>query len=167
MNGKFLTKLLNESYRNQILAQHAKIINDSKLQIKQYATYVVDKHAKDRKVELKDSREFFYGYDPIDIISYCANDNTIKKLCFEFKTINHFLHENKREIAVDVVKCILVQIIRENKDDVMSFDIDKIDADAKELERQYTEKLKSIQNDNKLTKEDNHNEHRNYRKTID
>jgi hypothetical protein len=69
------------------------------------------------------------------------------------------LHENKREIAVDVVKCILVQIIRENKNDVISFDIDKIDADAKELERQYTEKLKSIQNDNKLTKEDNHNEH--------
>lgn len=152
MNSKFLTKLLNEQYRNQILAKNTKIISDPKMQLNQYATYVVDKHNKDRNESLKDSREFFYGFNPIDVIAYCAIDGTIKKLCFEFKTVNHFLHNNDRLTAVDVVKCILSEIVRENKRDVVSFDIDKIDADAKLLEEQY---LKSRINNQDKKDDDN------------
>ena len=155
MNGKFLTKLLDENYRNQILAKNSKYVNDQKLQLKQYATYVVDKHAKDRKNEFKDSREFFYGYDPIDVIAYCAADGTVNKLCFEFKTVNHFLHENNRLAAVDVVKCILAEIARERKSKLLSFDIDKIDADAKMIEETYN---KQQQVSNSLNDKDSNNE---------
>ena len=137
MNGKFLTKLLDSDYRNQFILKNSKLVTNNKIQLNQYATYVVDKHAKDRKLEFKDSREFYYGFDPIDIIAYCANDGSIKKLCFEFKTVNHFLHENNRLAAVDVVKCILIEIARENKAQFQSYDIEKIDADAKMLEKQY------------------------------
>lgn len=161
MNSKFLTKLLNESYRNQLLAKYSKYLSNTDLQLNQYATYIVDKHSKDRKIELKDSREFFYGYDPIDIIAYCAKDGSVKKLCFEFKTVNHFLHDNDRKAAVDVVKCILTEIVHENKHDVISFDIDKIDADAKEIERKYNETMKTIeqQYDENNKKELTTNEH--------
>ena len=55
------------------------------------------------------------------------------------------MHENDRKTAVDVVKCILAEIVYENKHDVISFDIDKIDADAKEVERKYNETLKNIE----------------------
>lgn len=156
MNSKFLTKLLNESFRAQILTKNAKIINDTKLQLNQYATYVVDKHAKDQNLKLKNSREFFYGYDPIDILAYCSVDGSVKKLCFEFKTVNHFLHENNRLVAVDVVKCILSEIVRENKKDILSFDIDKIDADAKQLEEKYKKEIENLkkQKENKELKND-------------
>ena len=152
MNGKFLTKLLDTDYRNQFLLKNSKFTSNNEIQLNQYATYVVDKHAKDRKMEFKESREFYYGFDPIDIISYCANDGSIKKFCFEFKTVNHFLHKNNRLAAVDVVKCILIEIARENKAQFKSFNIEQIDADAKMLEKQYAERAnttKQIEENNK------------------
>ncbi len=107
------------------------------MKLKQYATYIVDKHKKDRKGEFKDSKEMCYGYSPIDIIAYVSKDGSIKKSVFEFNSINHFLIENDHDKAVETAICILSQLASENKKDVACFDIDKIDADAKKVEEEY------------------------------
>ena len=131
LNKKFLTKLLGDEFRRKVLQQHYKIVESKDLKLKQYATYVVDKHKKERKTEMKDIRAAYYGYSPIDVLVYVAKDDSIKKSLFEFNSVNHFLVKDDHKSAVEVVTCILAQLVHENKNDVSVFDIDKIDAVAK------------------------------------
>lgn len=137
LNRKFLTKVLNEKFRKNIILQNKKYIESNTLKLKQYATYVIDKHKKDRRVDFKDSKEMNYGYSPIDIIAYVAKDGNIKKLLFEFNSINHFLIKNDYAKAIETMICILSQLSVENKKDILCFDIDKIEADAKKAEEEY------------------------------
>lgn len=137
LNRKFLTKLLGSKFRARTIAQHAKLVESKALGLKQYATYVVDKHSKERNMSLSRSREACYGYSPIDVLAYVARDGSIKKSLFEFNTVNHFLAAGDYGSAVEAVACILAQLVHENKKCVACFDIDKIDADAKKAEAEY------------------------------
>ena len=65
LNKKFLTKLLDDNFRKTIIAKNNRLISNPKLQIKQYATYVVDKHTKERNIAFKDDKSMFYGFNPI------------------------------------------------------------------------------------------------------
>lgn len=143
LNKKFLTKLLGDEFRKRVMSQHHKYIESRDLKLKQYATYVVDKHKKERNLEMKDLRAAYYGYSPVDVLAYVAKDSTIKKSLFEFNSVNHFLVKDDHKRAVEVVTCILVQLVHENKKDIAVFDIDKIDADAKKLEDAYMKEMKT------------------------
>lgn len=139
LNKKFLTKLLDDEFRNNVLLKNNKIILNPNLKLKQYATYVVDKHMKDRNQLYKTVKSMYYGFTPIDMFAYVSTKNEIKQLVFEFNSINHFLVKNDHKTAVNVAICILSEIVRENKNDVLSFDIDKIDAYVKMIEKTYNE----------------------------
>lgn len=161
INKKFFTRLLNAEYRKKTMMKNHKFINDEKLKVKQYATYVVDKHCKDRNMDVKDSKEAKYGLCPIDVIAYCANDGTVKKSLFEFNSINHFLVKDEHSNAVEVAICIISELAKENKKDVCCFDIDKIDADMKRCEEDYlkmVEEMKKMKDKNGNNSEEVHKE---------
>lgn len=140
LNKKFLTRLLNKDFRHRVMASNSKLLSSNALKLKQYATYIVDKHNKERNIELKDSVEYRYGFCPIDVIAYCSIDGSVKKIVLEFNSINHFLAKGDHESAVEVAICILMQLANEVKKDIESFDIDKIDADMKKAEQAYAKK---------------------------
>ena len=147
LNKKFLTKLLNEDFRKKVLLKNHKFVESQSLKLKQYATYVVDKHNKERKQELKESKAAKYGFCPVDIIAYCAKDGSVKKSLFEFNSINHFLVKGDHDAAVEVATCIISELVSESKKDVVCFDIDKIDSDMKKCEEEYLkaqEELKKL-----------------------
>lgn len=157
LNKKFLTKLLDDNFRKTIIAKNNRLISNPKLQIKQYATYVVDKHTKERNIAFKDDKSMFYGFNPVDIFSYVSIDGSLRQLVFEFNTINHFLVKKDHNSAVEATICILSEIVNENKKDVESFDIDKIDAYMKTIEKQYASTKqqldKTIENESNKTEE--------------
>ena len=137
LNKKFFTHLLNDNYRKSILLKNDRIINDQNLKLKQYATYIVDKHRNDRDDNYKDIKQANYGFCPFDVFMWVAKDRTVKKLLFEFNSINHFLVEDNHSKAVEVAICMLSEFARENKKDIISFDIDKIEAESKKAQEAY------------------------------
>ena len=137
LNKKFFTRLLNDNYRNAILAKNRKIINDASLKLKQYATYIVDKHRNDRDENYKHIKQAGYGFCPFDIFMWVAKDESVKKLLFEFNSINHFLVKDEREHAVEVAICMLSELVKENKKDIKDFDIDRIEAESKKAQENY------------------------------
>lgn len=145
INKKFLTKLLNDNYRQAILAKNAKIIASTSLKLKAYATYIVDKHMKERDDNLRDAKEANYGFCPFDVLMWVANDGNVRKTIFEFNTINHFLKAGLHEKAVDVATCILSELVCENKKDIASFDIDKIEIECKNAIDEYDAMHKKMQ----------------------
>lgn len=157
LNKKFLTKLLNPDFRKQVLVKNRKYVDNASLKLKQYATYVVDKHMKERNMAMKDVKAANYGLCPIDVIAYCIGDEIVKTLLLEFNSVNHFLRECNHDAAVEVVMCVMSQIAYENKKDINAFDIDKIEAYVKRCEEEYAkaqEEMKSLKEENDK-KEDN------------
>lgn len=57
-------------------------------------------------------------------------------------TINHFLREYKGQYAIDVVKCILLMWLQQDKE-IESFDYMKIDAELARIEQEYLEREKA------------------------
>ena len=151
LNKKFLTRLLNDSFRKQTLLKNHKFIESKQLKLKAYATYVVDKYVNDRDKAFIDVKEANYGYSPLEVLAYAAEDGSIQTAFFEFNTVSHFLKENAREKAVEVVECILSELAIECKGKIASFDIDKIDVYLKKLEQEY---LKQQEEQAKKAKED-------------
>ena len=137
LNKKFFTRLLNDSYRKSVLLKNDKIINNQDLKIKQYATYAVDKHNNDRVDIYKDIKLAYYGFSPYDVLMWVSDDGSVKKLIFDFNSVNHFLVSNDCSKAVEVVECMLSELIRENRSSIESFDIDRIEAEAKKIQEEY------------------------------
>ena len=137
--------------------KNEKFINDPKIKLKQYATFIVDKHNNERKEEFKDIKEAKYGFCPVDVIAYCSKDGMVKKSLFEFNSINHFLIKNDHKTAVEVAICVISELVRENKKDVDCFDIDRIEADMKKCEEEYLkmqEELKKLKEENEKKDEE-------------
>ena len=144
LNKKFFTRLLNDNYRKTIILKNAKTINNPNLKLKQYATYIVDKHRNDRDENYKDIKQANYGFCPFDVFMWVAKDGNVKKLLFEFNTINHFLVKDNHSKAVEVAICMLSEFVKENKKDIMSFDIDKIEAESKKAQEDYDKAREEI-----------------------
>ena len=145
LNKKFFTRLMNDSYRKSILLKNNKIINHSNLKLKQYATYIVDKHNNERDENYKDIKQANYGYCPFDVFMWVSKDGSVKKLLFEFNAVNHFLVEKNHSKAVEVAVCMLSEFVRENQRDIMSFDIDKIEAESKKIQEDYDKAKEEIE----------------------
>ena len=144
LNKKFFTRLMNDSYRKSILLKNDKIINDASLKLKQYATYIVDKHNNERDNDYKDIKQANYGFCPFDVFMWVSRDGSVKKLLFEFNAVNHFLVESSHSKAVEAAECMLSEFVRENKKDIVSFDIDKIEAESKKAQEDYDKAKKDI-----------------------
>lgn len=144
LNRKFLTRLLNDSYRASVIAKNSKTVNDTGLKLRAYATYVVDRHCRDRNEDYKDIKQASYGFCPFDVLMWVSQDGSIKKSLFEFNTVNHFLVEGKHEKAVEAVMCILSELVRENKRDIACFDIDRAEAESKRLQEDYEKTLSEV-----------------------
>ena len=144
LNKKFFTRLLNDDYRKSILLKNDKIVNSLDLKLKQYATYIVDKHFNERDKNYKDIKQAGYGFCPFDVFMWVSRDGTVKKLLFEFNSVNHFLVKNDRAKAVEVVTCMLSELVRESKKDIESFDIDRIEAESKKVQEDYDKAREEI-----------------------
>lgn len=158
LNKKFFTRLLNDDYRKLVMLRNDKIINSSSLKLKAYATYVVDKHVKERDENYKDIKQANYGFCPFDILMWVSKDGNVKKLLFEFNSVNHFLVKKEHNKAVEVVMCMLSELVKENKKDVICFDIDKIEAESKKAQEDYDkmhEEIKQMVEEQLNRKENN------------
>ena len=144
LNKKFFTRLLNDNYRKTVFVKNNRTINDPILKLKQYATYIVDKHQNDRDENYKDIKQASYGFCPFDVFMWVSKDGSIKKLLFEFNSINHFLVEGSHAKAVEVAICILSELVKENKKDIVCFDIDKIEAESKKAQDEYDKAKEDI-----------------------
>lgn len=149
LNRKFLTRLLGEDFRRSTMLKNSKWIESKDLRLKAYATYVVDKYNNDRDKAYVDVKEANYGYSPLEVIAYVAKDNSIKTAFFEFNSVAHFLKKKDHASAVEVAICILSELAKENKKDIASFDIDKIDTYLKRLEQKYLKKQEQEKEDAK------------------
>ena len=145
LNRKFLTKILNDGFRKSIMLKNRKFIESPRLKLKPYATYVVDKYVNDRDKDFIDVKEANYGYSPLEVLAYVAKDGSINKALFEFNSVSHFLKKKEHDKAVEVVICILSELVKENAKDVEVFDIDKIDAYLKKCEENYLKMQEEMQ----------------------
>jgi len=135
---------MNDSYRKSILLKNNKIIDNASLKLKQYATYIVDKHNNERDNDYKDIKQVNYGFCPFDVFMWVSRDGSVKKLLFEFNAVNHFLVEGVHIKAVEAAECMLSEFVRENKKDIVSFDIDKIEAESKKAQEDYDKAREEI-----------------------
>lgn len=136
LSKKSLTKLLDADFRNSILTAFSNTLNNKKYGIIEYAKYVVDSQIMSRAKNLENDKKSYFGFSPINVL--CAIDKNGKMITkfFEFKVINHFLKEYKGNFAIDVVKCILLMWLNENKN-IDSFNYMKIDNELAKIEKQY------------------------------
>ena len=149
LNKKFLTRLLDDDFRRNVMTKNSRLIESKDLKLKAYATYVVDKYNNDRDKAFIDVKEANYGYSPLEVLAYVAKDGSIKKAFFEFNSVSHFLKKKEHTKAVEVAICILSELAKENKKDIICFDIDKIDAYLKKIEQEWMKKQEKEIEENK------------------
>ena len=152
LSKKRITKLLNASFRKQILDSVDWTKADQHKKIPQYARYIVDSQIAYRSKQFENDKSAYYGFNPIYPLCAILKDGGIDKRFVEFNIVNHFLKEKDGDSAVEVVKCMLIEWCKENKQ-IQDFDIDKIDAELAKIEKEYLEKQKTENKDKEQTKE--------------
>lgn len=150
-NRKFLTKLLDEDFRRRTLAKNRKFISDESLKIKEYAMYVVDYQIIHRSQEFQNDKTAFYGFSPLAVFGYVANDGAVKTMMVEMNSVNHFLKMQNGNAAVDVALCIISQVYAENKDKIRDFDPQTISTELKKLDAEYKNSIDNEDNKQKET----------------
>jgi hypothetical protein len=151
------TKFLNDSFRHQFLQQNSRFMNDESLQLKQYARYVCDSQILNRSKEHEKDKNASYGFSPINFLCAIHQDGSMSKMLFEFKIVNHFLKDKDGDRAVEVVECMLIDLLKNCKT-IKTFDIDIIDAELKKIEDEYL-KSQSENASSENTEETKDNEH--------
>ena len=144
LSKKTLTKLLNAGFRKSILNTYS---NDT-YKLFPYAKYLVDSTIMSRDKSHEKDKNYGYGFSPLGIVCAVMKDGTVKKRFLEFNTVNYFLKDYKGAFAIEVVKCILILWLNEEKNNIQDFDYMKIDAELVKLEKEYLDAAKK-QNDSK------------------
>ena len=147
LNKKTLTKLLNTSFRKNILSSYTK----DKYLINDYARYVVDSQILQRMNGYENDAKSGWGFPQLNILCCIKKDGNIEKKFFEFKTINHFLKEKDGDSAVEVVKCILL-LWKKSDPEILNFDYEKIDAELVKLDKEIADKQAKEQKINETGK---------------
>lgn len=135
ISKKRLTKLLNPEFRISILN---KISEKRRIETKmrQYAQYVVDSMIVNRDQSKENDKNYGYGFSPVQFICAVMKDGTIEKRFFEFNIINHFLIKKDGISAREVVECILIEWLSEDKS-IKNFDMNIIDDELAKIEAEY------------------------------
>lgn len=152
LNKKKITKLLGSEFRKLILGSVHWPLETKK--IPAYARYVVDSQIAYRSKKFENDKAAYYGYNPIYPLCAILKNGTIDKRFFEFNIVNHFLKDKDGDSAVEVVKCILVEWCKENKD-IKDFDINVIDAELARIEKEYLDKLNEEKKIDESVKQEN------------
>jgi len=137
LSKKVLTKLLDADYRKTILKTYT---NDN-YKLFPYAKYLVDSTIMSRDKTYEKDKNYGYGFSPLGIVCAVMKDGTIQKRFLEFNTVNHFLRNYQGEFAIEVIKCILILWLNEDKH-IESFDYELIDKELVKIEKEYLEKQK-------------------------
>ena len=138
LSKKTLTKLLNADFRKSILNTYS---NDT-YKLFPYAKYLVDSTIMSRDKSREKDKNYGYGFSPLGIVCAVMKDGTVKKRFLEFNTVNYFLKDYKGAFAIEVVKCILILWLNEEKNNIQDFDYMKIDAELVKLEKEYLDAAK-------------------------
>lgn len=154
---KKYTKFLNNAFRERFLKESSKILLNRDLQIPQYARYVCDSQILNRSKEHENDKDFEYGFSPINFLCAIHKDGTMSKTLFEFGIVNHFLKLKDGDKAVEVVEVMLIDLVSNDKS-IVSFNIDRIDAELKKIEDEYLKQQSENTNESESGKEDE-NEH--------
>lgn len=136
LNKKTFTKLLNASFRQKILDSYKKDTHG----IVDYAKYVVDSQIIQRMQGYENDAKAGWGFPQLNILCCIRKNGTIDKKFFEFNSVNHFLKDKDGDTAVDVVKCILILWLRNEKSTIESFDYEKIDAELVRIDKEIADK---------------------------
>ena len=136
---KNVTKLLDPNFRKQVLASvPSKWISETKA--KAYSYYVTDSQIISRSKELADNKDACYGFSPLNTLCAVRKDGVVETQLMEFNIVNHFLAKNDGDSAAEVVLCMLVLWLSQDKlKTIRDFDIDTIDAALHKLETEFIE----------------------------
>lgn len=140
---KKYTKFLNDKTRRLFLIQNEKMLQDKSLKIPQYAQYICDLQIINRSKTYENDKKAFYGFSPINFLCGIHKDGTMSTTIFEFGILNHFLKDHEGEKAVEVAEIMLIDLVNDKKS-IVSFDIDKIDAEMKRIENEYLAEQKAL-----------------------
>ena len=143
---KNITKLLNPKFRKQVLQSVSKKWIDS-TKARAYAYYVTDSQIISRSKELADNKDASYGFSPLNTLCAVKKDGTVDMQLVEFGSVNHFLVEKDGDSAAEVVLCMLVLWLQQDKlKTIRDFDIDTIDAALHKVEEEFIENEKKKEN---------------------
>ena len=142
LSKKTMTRLLNADFRKKIIESAFKKETELTKQMKTYAKYIVDNQILARDMAFENDKSAMYGFQPINIICYVKNDNSVEKKFFEFKQVNHFLKNKNGLAAFEVVLCMLALIYKEEKQLIKNFNLDIINKELEKIEAEMLEKQK-------------------------
>lgn len=89
-----------------------------------------------RDQEHENDKEWGYGFTPVNVLCAVSKSGEILKRIFEFNQVNHFLRAKDGDSAVEVVECILIEWMRDDKS-ISGFFLDAIDAELRRVEAEY------------------------------
>nr|DAH74155.1 MAG TPA: hypothetical protein [Caudoviricetes sp.] len=108
---KRLSKLLNDSYRKNILETYSKEISNKDLKIPSYAKHICELQLRSRNMHFSDDKTSYYGFPPINFLCAKHIDGTTSSKIIEFKTINNLLKTKKINAAVEIIEILLAMMV--------------------------------------------------------
>ena len=137
LSKKNVTKLLNPEFRKCVLSTvPAEWIKKTKADA--YAYYVTDSQIVSRDKSLANDKKLCYGFSPLNTLCAVKKDGVVETHLMEFNIVNHFLAKKDGDSAAEVVLCLLVLWLSEDKmKTIKDFDIDTIDKALYKLEQDF------------------------------
>lgn len=137
LSKKNVTKLLNPEFRKHVLSTvPAAWIKKTKADA--YAYYVTDSQIVSRDKSLANDKKSCYGFSPLNVLCAVKSDGVVETHLMEFNIVNHFLVKKDGDSAAEVVLCMLVLWLAEDKlKTIRDFDIDTIDKALYKLEQDF------------------------------
>lgn len=154
---KNVTKLINPVFRKKVLESvPQKWLQETKAVA--YSYYVTDSQIISRSKELADDKNACYGFSPLNTLCAVRKDGVVETQLMEFNIVNHFLAKNDGDSAAEVVLCMLVLWLSQDKlKTIKDFDIDTIDAALHKLETEFIEANKKQKEEEDGAASDNKN----------
>ena len=131
---KRLSKLLNDSYRKNILETYSKEILDKDLKIQSYAKHICELQLKSRDMHFSDDKSSYYGFPPINFLCAKHLDGTTSSKIIEFKLINNLLKTEKIDAAVEIVEIVLAMMVDEDRT-IVGFESEKENKEESKVEK--------------------------------
>lgn len=137
LSKKNVTKLLNPEFRKRVLST-VPLAWIKKTKADAYAYYVTDSQIVNRDKSLACDKKSCYGFSPLNILCAVKKDGVVETHLMEFNIVNHFLVKKDGDAAAEVVLCMLVLWLAEDKmKTIRDFDVETIDKALHKLELEF------------------------------
>lgn len=137
LSKKAMTKLLDREFRKKIILSYC---SKDPYHVFPYAKYLCDAQILQRMQGYENDARSSWGFPQLNVICCVKKDGKVEKRLFEFSTVNHFLKDKDGDSALEVLSCILIMWLNAEKNDIVSFDYEKIDADLARLDEELRQK---------------------------